>query len=173
MKKNTGIIRNNFDFRGRMVYDITRIVGDLMNQKAFTLMELLAVVILLAILAAIATGAYYNHLSKSRQKSFEMAEKTLVNDVKNAYADCLSGANNNFCNSHPDFGYQNETIYLKELISTGYSERIKNPYNTDSYCDEDLSYIKVTSNNTNANNHDISYQVCLVCGDNRSSTCSN
>ncbi len=173
MKKNTGIIRNNFDFRDTMVYDITRIVGDLMNKKAFTLMELLAVVILLAILTAMATGAYYAYLNKSREESFKMAEKTFMNDVQNAYADCLSGADNNFCNSHPDFGYQDEIIYLKELISTGYSERIKSPYNTDSYCDEDLSYIRVTTSNVSANNQDISYQVCLVCGDKKSSTCSN
>lgn len=145
-----------------------------MNKKAFTLVELLAAIIILGILAGLATSAYYKYLDNARKESFEMAEKTLLNDVKNAYADCLSNSGNEFCNNHPDFGYKNETIYLSELIETGYSAKIKNPYNTDTHCDAYSSYVEVIVNTENTgNNKDISYQVCLVCGNEQSTACSN
>lgn len=143
-----------------------------MNKRAFTLVELLAVVVILGILVGLAAGAYYRYLDKAREDSFKMAEKTLVNDVKNAYADCLSNSVNEFCINHSNFGYINETIYLDELITTGYSDNIKNPYDTDSYCNANLSYVKVIANTeSSGNNKDISYQVCLVCGNQQSSTC--
>jgi len=143
-----------------------------MNKKAFTLIELLAVVIILGILGGLAVGAYYKYLDKARNESFKMAEKTLVNDVKDAYADCLSNFGNEFCDNHSNFGYINETIYLNELIQTGYSNKIKDPYDTNSYCDPNLSYVKVIVNTASTQiNKDINYQVCLVCGDKISSTC--
>lgn len=144
-----------------------------MNKKAFTLIELLAVVLILGMLATIATASYHKFTMKAEKESFQMAEKTLINDVKNAYADCLGNSINAFCDNHQSFGYQNETVYLKDLIENGYSEKIKNPYNTDSYCDENLSYVKVTSSGVNANNMDVSYTVCLICGDKKSDSCSN
>lgn len=143
-----------------------------MNKKGFSLIELLAVVIILGLISSIAVGAYYNHLKTTRDDSFKMAEKTFINDVKDAYADCLSNSKNSFCSNHPDFGYQNETIFLKELIENEYSEKIKNPYQTDSFCDTELSYVKVNVNNINMNNKDISYEVCLVCGNVKSTGCT-
>lgn len=144
-----------------------------MNRKGFSLIELLAVIIILGFIASIAVGAYYRHLKTTRDDSFKMAEKTFLNDVKDAYADCLSNSKNLFCSNHPDFGYQNETIFLKELIENEYSEKIKNPYQLDSFCDMELSYVKVNVNNsTNINNKDISYEVCLVCGNVKSTNCT-
>jgi len=141
------------------------------NKKAFTLIELLAVIVILGILGGLAVGAYYKYLDKSRKESFKMAEKTLVNDVKDAYADCLSNFGNEFCSNHSNFGYVNETIYLNELIQTGYSDKIQNPYDTNEFCDANLSYVKVIVNASTGNNKDITYQACLVCGNERSSTC--
>lgn len=143
-----------------------------MNKKGFTLIELLAIIIILGIIFSIAMGSYNRYLKTSREKSFEMAEKTLLNDVKDAYADCLSNSKNIFCTNHPNIGYQNETIYLKELIDAEYSGKIKNPYQTDSFCDMERSYVKIDVNNTNMNNKDISYKVCLICGNVKSTSCS-
>lgn len=161
-----------FDFRDKIVYDNTRIDGDKMrkNQKGFTLIEMLAVVILLAILMVIAVGSYYSYIKKSRDDSFKIAENTIQNDVKNAYADCLSNSKNEFCINHSGYGEKNDKIYLKELIDAGYSEQIKNPYDTNSFCDIDSSYVTVIGNNAN---NDSTYLTCLVCGDKKSDTCEN
>lgn len=161
-----------FDFRDKIVYDNTRIDGDKMrkNQKGFTLIEMLAVVILLAILMVIAVGSYYSYIKKSRDDSFKIAENTIQNDVKNAYADCLSNSKNEFCINHSGYGEKNDKIYLKELIDAGYSEQIKNPYDTNSFCDTSASYVTVIGNNTN---NDSTYLTCLVCGDKKSDTCEN
>ena len=161
-----------FDFRDKIVYDNTRIDGDKMrkNQKGFTLIEMLAVVILLAILMVIAVGSYYSYIKKSRDDSFKIAENTIQNDVKNAYADCLSNSKNEFCINHSGYGEKNDKIYLKELIDAGYSEQIKNPYDTNSFCDTSASYVTVIGNNTDNNS---SYLTCLVCGDKKSNSCEN
>ena len=140
------------------------------NQKGFTLIEMLAVVILLAILMAIAVGSYYSYIKKSRDDSFKIAENTIQNDVKNAYADCLSNSKNEFCINHSGYGEKNDKIYLKELIDAGYSEQIKNPYDTNSFCDTSASYVTVIGNNTDNNS---SYLTCLVCGDKKSNSCEN
>ena len=140
------------------------------NQKGFTLIEMLAVVILLAILMAIAVGSYYSYIKKSRDDSFKIAENTIQNDVKNAYADCLSNSKNEFCINHSGYGEKNDKIYLKELIDAGYSEQIKNPYDTNSFCDTSASYVTVIGNNTDNN---ASYLTCLVCGDKKSDSCEN
>ena len=140
------------------------------NQKGFTLIEMLAVVILLAILMTIAVGSYYSYIKKSRDDSFKIAENTIQNDVKNAYADCLSNSKNEFCINHSGYGEKNDKIYLKELIDAGYSEQIKNPYDTNSFCDASASYVTVIGNNTDNN---ASYLTCLVCGDKKSNSCEN
>ena len=140
------------------------------NQKGFTLIEMLAVVILLAILMTIAVGSYYSYIKKSRDDSFKIAENTIQNDVKNAYADCLSNSKNEFCINHSGYGEKNDKIYLKELIDAGYSEQIKNPYDTNSFCDASASYVTVIGNNTDNNS---SYLTCLVCGDKKSNSCEN
>lgn len=140
------------------------------NQKGFTLIEMLAVVILLAILMAIAVGSYYSYIKKSRDDSFKIAENTIQNDVKNAYADCLSNSKSEFCINHSGYGEKNDKIYLKELIDAGYSEQIKNPYDTNSFCDASASYVTVIGNNTDNNS---SYLTCLVCGDKKSNSCEN
>jgi general secretion pathway protein G len=143
------------------------------KEDAFTLVELLAVVLILGMLSSIAAVSYSKHLKTSRDKSFAIAEKTLITDFQNAYNNCLSNANNDFCSNHPNLGYQDEIISLQELIDAGYSDKIKNPYNTDELCDSNLSYVKITINDTNSINKDISYTSCLICGNKESDSCSN
>lgn len=143
-----------------------------MNKKGFTLVELLAVILILGLLIGITTGIYNSYLSSSRYKTFNLNEKSFVNAVKEAYLDCESNHPNNvFCKEHKQG--EDDTIYLKDLVDDDYIDAIKNPYNTDELCNLDKSYVTVTnnSNNTNSINFDISYKVCLICGEHISETC--
>ena len=146
-----------------------------MNKKAFTLIEMLAVILILGLLVTISTGIYNEYLSSSRLKSYRLSEESFVNSVKEAYLDCSSNhPNNDFCTNHKQLSKPGEvaTIYLNELVIDDYIDAIKNPYNTDEVCDLKNSYvIAKNSNDTNLINIDISYTVCLICGQHKSETC--
>lgn len=147
-----------------------------MNKKAFTLIEMLAVIIILAIITSLAVVGYTTHLKKSREKSFQVAEKSFKTALEEAYIDCLGNSPiNDFCKNHGEL-YKEETVYLSELINDNYIEPIKNPYNTEKECDINNSYIKVSKKENNVStslsyNSDLNYEVCLICGSNRSETC--
>lgn len=147
-----------------------------MNKKAFTLIELLGVILLLGIIISIAVGSYSVYLNNSKNKAFKIAESSFITATKDAYADCVSNnRNNEFCSNHKELNteYEYELIYLKELVDDNYIEKIKNPYDTEQFCDIDKSYVYVSSkNNTEeSNNSDIVYKACLVCGDHKSVNC--
>ena len=147
-----------------------------MNKKAFTLIELLAIVLLLGLIIALALGSYTRYLNKSKKDTFKIAEANFVTATRDAYADCISNnRNNDFCNNHKELNtaYKYELTYLKELVNDDYSEKIKNPYDVDQYCDIDKSYVYASSkNNTEEdNNSDVVYKVCLICGDHKSEEC--
>lgn len=148
-----------------------------MNKKAFTLIEMLAVVLILGLLVSISGGIYNSYLSSSRVKSFKIAEESFVNAVKEAYLDCNgNNPNNTFCNNHSMLTGPGETarITLKELVDDNYIEDIRNPYDTDEFCDSSYSYVTAkNSTNTSLINIDVSYTVCLICGNHRSETCNN
>lgn len=146
-----------------------------MNKKAFTLIEMLAVVLILGLLVSISTGIYNSYLASSRNKAYKMAEESFVNAVQEAYLDCSSNhPDNNFCTNHKELTKPSESskITLKELVDDDYIDAIKNPYDTDKFCDLNNSYVTAkNSSNTSLINIDISYTVCLICGDHRSETC--
>lgn len=145
-----------------------------MNKKAFTMIELLAVVLILGIIMAIAVTSYNGYLKTSRDKSFKLAENSFNDTLEEAYVDCIGNkSKNDFCQNHdkPTAG-STDTVYLYELINSDYSESIKNPYNTNESCDEN-SYIKIKHVNTTNGVSEYSYDVCLICGDKTSEGCTN
>ena len=146
-----------------------------MKQKAFTLIELLGVIVILGILISLATVAYSSYLEKSKIKSFEIEENSFISATRGAYLDCLSNnPNNTYCKNHSSLENANETdtIYLKELINDTYIDPIKNPYDTKELCNQEDSYVIIKRiNDTNEINSEFDYTVCLICGDKQSKTC--
>ncbi len=144
-----------------------------MKKNGFTLVELLATIIILGMILTMAYQAYHSYIRKSSEDSFKIAENTLRTNAKDAYADCLAGSTNEFCKNHQSFGYQNETIYFHELIQYGYAEPIKDPDDSNSQCDESKSYVIAQVQNSTSMNKIVNYTVCLVCGNQKSSTCTD
>ena len=142
-----------------------------MNKKAFTLIELLSVIVILSILISIAFFSYSRYLKSSRRKVLEVNVKSIESAARNAISDCNKGATNSFCSEFvlPEPGESVEIKYSK-LIESDYVEKFKNPYSRDIYCDIDSSYVYITRKSTtnvdgNVDKSDISfdYETCLIC----------
>ena len=145
------------------------------KRNGFTLVELLAVIVILGLISAIGYTTYHRYLFHSQNKTFKLEEGNFSDSVMDAFADCLHNSKTNFCKNHGNFigGNQTEiTIQLGELIDDGYSSKVKNPYNTNEQCSRD-SYVVVHQDTSGQINMKFTYDVCLICGDKRSDTCKN
>ena len=158
-----------------------------MNKKAFTLIELLAVIVILSIIMILATIAINRYLFQSKNKSFDILVDTFEDGALQGYTECLINGSNtsikNYCDNHKLTG--NEVIVLKDLIDYGFVESFKNPYNTDETCDLTLSTITITANTSVTTNYrktklydylldinpNYTYKTCLICGDKVSEGC--
>ena len=145
--------------------------GDNMKKNGFTLVELLAVVVILGIIMAIAVVSYIGNLQKSKDKTFDMTEKDFQSAASNAYIQYLSNQDLRMSTIFDNLIYDNKTtIYLKDLINYDYIKKVKNPYNTEEMCDFENSYVIMEK--TIGAKDDFNYQVCLICGDHQSDACT-
>lgn len=145
------------------------------KRNAFTLMELLGVIVILGMLLALAIVSYSNYLNSTKKKAFKVEEINFMDAAKSAYADCFSNnPNNEFCSYHKNFDtkYEYQFVYLSELVDNSYIREIKNPYDTDKLCNLDKSYVYVSrKNSAQSNNADMVYKTCLICGEHKSVDC--
>lgn len=136
------------------------------NKKAFTLVELLAVVVILAIIMGIAAISVNMVLKKGKDgvyKNYEStlkgaAESYLIYDYMYENGDAMPGKNES----------KNVTyIYLR---NNNFIDQLKDPNGGN--CDssyvtikrgEDVVVNDKFSNEAFSSNYDISYEVCLIC----------
>lgn len=143
-----------------------------MSQKGFTLIEMLAVVILLGILLGIAVPSYQKYISNSRQRSYKTAEQSLVNAATDAMLECVNHMSSEECvnKTMPQQEGDSTRITLRELIDLGYMNRIKDPKKTSQFCDSEKSYAYVKKNKLE-DGGGYTYYACLVCSDYQSKDC--
>lgn len=157
------------------------------NNKGFTLVELLAVIAILAIIMGFATWTYTRYLKSSRLESLELDVNSVEDSVASAYNDCKNGSSNIICENmlklddKDDSGnYVSQTFMLRELINGQYIEDIKNPYQKSEVCDKNNSYVIVTREKVNVthknpdgteeilgedeSNVSLKYIACVRCG---------
>ena len=126
-----------------------------MKRKGFTLIEILAVIVILGILTIIAVPIVSNYIVDSRNKTYSAHEKNMEEAAKSFTIECIDGKENCIL---PMKDTSSE-IYLSELIEKGFTERLQNPQGS-GYCNEELSYVRVL----NTGKSDYEYQACLYCG---------
>ena len=125
-----------------------------MKKKGFTLIEILAVIIILGIVAIIAIPAVSSYITDSRNKTYKAHEATMEEAAKSLTVECIDGKEN--C-TLPNKDNSSE-IYLSELIEKGFSEKLQNPQG-EGYCNEELSYVRVVNKGKG-----YEYHSCLYCG---------
>lgn len=121
-----------------------------MNKKAFTLVELLAVIIIISLIGGIGTIAYTNLIRKTSTDVFERYQDTM-------HAEAIQYV----ANHYGEITYTNDktTILLANLpIDT-----INNPNNKSDTCINNSSYVEITRTRSTSGVLSMSYKVCLNC----------
>lgn len=144
------------------------------NRKAFTLIELIAVIVILGVIALIAIPAVTYYLSGAQHDAYKIAEQNLVNAAYNMFADCAGVGDLAVCDQYsvPDGG-DYVTVPASVLIANGYLDPIADPASQGSYCDENNSFAIVMNDATDTDfNADLSYKACLSCSKYQSADCN-
>lgn len=124
----------------------------LKNNKGLTLVELLAVIVIIGILSSLAVTAISKLLDRSTENYYKdqedniaLAAQTYTNDNRNLLP---------FKTTAPD---NTTTIRLRELIDKGYIKTVKDKSGDD--CNITNSYVTITKNST----EDYTYKTHLEC----------
>ncbi len=136
-----------------------------MKNRGFTLIEMLAVVVLLGLLIALLFPAISKYIIDTRDNTYVLYESNMKVAAKNMMTDCLE-TNDRVC--VPEYNHHT-IVTLSELNATGYLDRLRDPKNSDKFCDPFRSFVVVK--NDSATTINLTYEVCLVCGDYQKGTC--
>lgn len=123
--------------------------------NGFTLVEIIAVIIILGIVAIIIVPGISRYITGGRETNYDSQEKSMIEATKAYIAECI--ANNDLNCSIPDNG--EKSLYgLGELVSKGYIDRIKDT-SGEGFCREDASYVEVSG----LGDAKFEYKACLYC----------
>ena len=118
-----------------------------MNKRGFTLIEVLAVIAIIALLLAVGVVAYSRIISRTTNEYFEKFRDTM-------HAEAIY-----YVTKHPnDINWSNNTATLS--LASLAMDPIKNPKNSKDLCSN--SYVTLTRSRV-GNVLSITYNVCLVC----------
>ncbi len=135
----------------------------MMNRKGFTILELLAVIIILGILMTLAYVGVSGYLNKTRSATYENFEHNITDGVTNFLIDHSGYI--------PNEG-ESLVVDVSKLVCEGYIDNLQDPSESNKTCNLE-SYAIVTRNTNKGYNMDINYEACLVCEGYKSPACSN
>lgn len=91
-----------------------------LNNKGFTLVELIATIVILALVVGISSYSITSIISNSKEKDYELLVKEIKNAVELYYQECKFTDNSvtDSCPTVDGTGYY--TIHLRRLVEFGY-----------------------------------------------------
>ena len=137
-----------------------------MNRKGYTLVEVLAVIMILGILMTLAVMGVSKYLSQTK--------RTVYKDYE---ASIKSGATNYLIEHSGDIPNVGETLIIdaSKLFCEGYIEELEDPIENGKTCLEGSYAVITRKSNAQSNgvdvNMDITYNACLKCKGYESSFC--
>ena len=132
-----------------------------MNKKAFTLAELLGVIMIIAILGGIAVYSVSHVIRSNQTKVIKSYEETMKAATYNYLIDNS--------NQIPLVNVS-RSISLNQLISSGYIDPFEGITSSECQNVNSNSYVLVTRGPDLDNNFNLEYKVCFACFDNNNET---
>lgn len=119
-----------------------------MNSKGFTLIEMLAVVVILGVLGTIAVVGTTKYIKGSRNKAYIIMSESVYEAAMNGQTNGKYGAG--------------ISINTNKLIQDGYLDELKNPISKNNDCFGNVKIIE-SSNSNNSEYKKYQYKVTLEC----------
>ncbi len=124
-----------------------------LNKKGFTMIELLATIVILSILGVIGVTSTTKYLKQSKQKSYKMMSETVYEATMN----CMVQGK---CET-PTSAVTPTTYTTANLIDLGYLRKLENPGRKNSVCEGSVNVYLTGSSQTEYKN--FNYEVNLNC----------
>ena len=135
----------------------------MINKKGFTMLELLAVIIILGILVTLAYMGVSQYLDRTKETVYKDYEKNITDGVTNYLIDHTG---------YIPLEGESLIVDVSKLICEGYINSLEDPDISNKTCNLE-SYAIVKRNNNTGFNMDIDYSACLKCSGYESPACSN
>ena len=135
-----------------------------MNKKGFTVVELLAVIVIISLIAGIATISYTSFVNAARNRVFDSYVDTMHTDTANYLFREFNKVSSSAQVKISDLPV---ALKLSDLVNSGVISKINNPSDSSDYCTSTINgeYSRiVVSVNSNSNGPlSLKYEVYLVC----------
>lgn len=138
-----------------------------MNKNAFTLVELLAVIVIFGIISTIAVVSYDRYIESSTKKAYEDAESTMEASAKSLLTYCMTATlAEGVCEVIPSVG-ESIVIDLNKLVNNKFMSLVKDQKSGGTCSGK----VKVSNNTSDSDNYNLEYKTCLKCSNYTSESC--